>query len=116
MNAITKIKTGSRLDQILARQREAFLRDGTPSLTERRANLKKLRNAVLARRGEIEGVLNADFGHRSRHETGIMEIMRNWDLSAGPRRNAGGDFAGSKGVSKPVSIISLVSNQYFGVG
>ena len=36
---------------LLARQRAAFLRDGPPSLAERRANLKKLRAAVLARQG-----------------------------------------------------------------
>ncbi len=75
MNAIATIEAGNRLDQILARQRAAFLRDGPPSLSQRRSHLKKLRNAVLARQGEIESVLNADFGHRSRHETAIMEIM-----------------------------------------
>ena len=38
------------LSRLLARQRAAFLRDGAPSLAERRANLKKLRAALLARR------------------------------------------------------------------
>jgi len=75
MNAIAKIEAGKRLDQILARQRTAFLRDGSPSLSQRRADLKKLRGAILARRSDIENVLNADFGHRSRHETAIMEIV-----------------------------------------
>lgn len=75
MNAVTMIEADSRLDQILVRQRAAFLRDGAPSLSERRINLKTLRGAILARRREIENVLNADFGHRSRHETAIMEIM-----------------------------------------
>lgn len=76
MNAIiTMIKIDQRIDEILARQRAAFLRDDPPSLSQRRADLKKLRTAVLDRRSEIEDVLNADFGHRSRHETAIMEIM-----------------------------------------
>lgn len=75
MNAITSIKADTQLQQILARQRRAFLQDGPPSLSQRRADLKKLRSAILARRGEIEEVLNADFGHRSRHETAIMELM-----------------------------------------
>ncbi len=66
---------GNRLHQILARQRDAFLHEGPPSLLQRRADLKKLRNAVLARKSEIEDVLNSDFGHHSRHETAIMEIM-----------------------------------------
>ena len=60
---------------LLARQRAAFLRDGAPSLAERRANLHKLRAAVLARRGDLEAALDADFGHRSRHETAIMEML-----------------------------------------
>jgi coniferyl-aldehyde dehydrogenase len=75
MNAMTNIEADHRLDQTLARQRAAFLRDGPPSLSERRADLKKLRSAVLAWRNEIEDVLNADFSHRSRHETAIMEVM-----------------------------------------
>ena len=60
---------------LLARQRAAFLRDGPPSLVERRANLKKLRAAVLARKADLEAALDADFGHRSRHETAIMEVL-----------------------------------------
>jgi coniferyl-aldehyde dehydrogenase len=63
------------LPSLLARQRAAFLRDGPPSLAARRANLKKLRAASLARRGNLEAALDADFGHRSRHETGIMEML-----------------------------------------
>ena len=60
---------------LLARQRAAFLRNGPPSLAERRASLKKLRAAVLAHRTDLQAALDADFGHRSRHETAIMEIL-----------------------------------------
>jgi acyl-CoA reductase-like NAD-dependent aldehyde dehydrogenase len=60
---------------LLARQRAAFLREGPPSLAERRANLKKLRAAVLARKTDLEAALDADSGHRSRHETAIMEML-----------------------------------------
>jgi len=60
---------------LLGRQRAALLRHGPPSLAERRANLKKLRAAVLARQADLEAALDADFGHRSRHETAIMEIL-----------------------------------------
>src|ERR1700691_1835197 len=65
----------ARMREFLAQQRAAFLRAGPPSLDQRRTDLEKLRSAVLARRDEIEAVLNADFGHRSRHETAIMEIV-----------------------------------------
>jgi hypothetical protein len=50
-----QVSTGTPLKALpglLARQRAAFLRDGPPSLVERRANLKKLRAALLARRGD----------------------------------------------------------------
>src|SRR5262245_2454619 len=70
--------TGTRpetLPRLLAKQRAAFLRNGPPSLAERRASLKKLRAAMLARRADFEASLDADFGHRSRHETAIMEML-----------------------------------------
>jgi coniferyl-aldehyde dehydrogenase len=67
--------TPGRMGRILARQRAAFLRDGPPDLRRRRADLRKLRAAVLARRAAIEDALDADFGHRSRHETAAMEMM-----------------------------------------
>lgn len=68
-------ESGDGLSALLGRQRTAFLRDGPPSLAERRSKLKKLRAAVLGRRGEFEAALDADFGHRSRHETAIMEML-----------------------------------------
>lgn len=68
-------ESGPELDRILARQCAAFMRGGPPSLQERRADLKKLRAAILARRAAIERALDADFGHRSRHETAAMEMM-----------------------------------------
>jgi coniferyl-aldehyde dehydrogenase len=75
MNPISATNPTNHLDDILAAQRAAFLRDGPPTLGRRRADLKKLRAAILARRNEIEAALNADFGHRSRHETAIMDVM-----------------------------------------
>ena len=60
---------------ILANQRAAFLRDGAPTLAQRRANLRKFKSAMIARKKEIEDAVNADFGNRSRHETAIVEII-----------------------------------------
>jgi coniferyl-aldehyde dehydrogenase len=75
-----KPRSGSRSDRerfgdILAIQRAAYLRDGAPSLTKRRSDLKKFKAAMLARRSAIEEAIDTDFGHRSRHETAIMEIL-----------------------------------------
>jgi coniferyl-aldehyde dehydrogenase len=63
------------LGRLLARQREAFLREGPPSYAARKEDLRKLRTAVLAHRRDIAETLIADFGHRSRHETEILELM-----------------------------------------
>jgi len=61
--------------QTLAVQRAAFLRDGTPSLSQRRDDLKKLKSAVLAKRHEMESAINADFSNRSATESAILELM-----------------------------------------
>ena len=64
-----------RFGRILAVQRAAYLRDGAPSLSERRSDLKKFKAAMLAHRRAIEEAINADFGNRSRHETALMEVV-----------------------------------------
>jgi len=65
----------SSMRDILSRQRAAFLSEGPPTLAQRKADLLKLRSAILARKNEIEKVLKEDFGHRSTHETAIAELM-----------------------------------------
>lgn len=60
---------------LLGRQRSAFLMDGPPALADRKARLKRLRTAVLTHRGEVAEAVSADFGHRSHHETDLMEIV-----------------------------------------
>jgi len=69
------IPTPESLRATLAAQRAAFLRDGPPTLAERKADLAKLKAAILARQADIERAVRADFGHRSPHETAIMEVM-----------------------------------------
>jgi coniferyl-aldehyde dehydrogenase len=64
-----------RFSAVLAVQRAAFLRDGSPSLTKRRSDLKQLKAALLAGRRAIETAINSDFGNRSRHETAMMEVF-----------------------------------------
>ena len=59
---------------LLDRQRSAFLRDGPPDLALRRQRLKRLRAAVLAHRRVLQQAVSADFGHRSRYETDILEL------------------------------------------
>jgi len=71
----TNILAADELHTILTNQRNAFLKDGPPTLEQRRADLKKFKSAMIARRNEIEEAINTDFGHRSRHESAIVEII-----------------------------------------
>ncbi|KND45986.1 coniferyl aldehyde dehydrogenase [Streptomyces stelliscabiei] len=64
-----------RFNHILQTQRAAYLRDGAPSLEARRSDLTRFKTALIARRGDIEDAINADFGHRSRHESALMEVV-----------------------------------------
>jgi coniferyl-aldehyde dehydrogenase len=75
MTAHVLIKDDFLLGGILSKQRAAFHQDGPPTLAQRKADLLKLKTAVLARRQAIEQALNADFGNRSAYETRIMELV-----------------------------------------
>jgi coniferyl-aldehyde dehydrogenase len=66
---------GADAQALLDRQRAAFLKETRPDHDQRTARLARLRAAVLAYRTEVEEAISADFGHRSRHETGIMELV-----------------------------------------
>ncbi len=63
------------MEHLLADQRRAFLMDGPPSLAARRASLKALRKLIVDNRAALEDAVNADFGHRSRHETAMLELV-----------------------------------------
>jgi len=63
------------LAAVLDRQRKAFLDAGPPDLARRRGALARLRAAVLKYRIALGDAVSADFGHRSRHETDVMELL-----------------------------------------
>ena len=46
------------LSEVLLRQRAAFLRDGPPTLRQRKADLQKLKSVILAHQSEIEQALH----------------------------------------------------------
>src|SRR5688572_20767693 len=62
------------LHDTLALQRAAFLRDGPPTLQQRRDDLMKLKEAIRARQDEFVAALDADFGHRSRQESLMLDL------------------------------------------
>ncbi|MGH0277763.1 hypothetical protein [Sinorhizobium meliloti] len=74
MNATANITDAGRLGSLLMAQRAAFLREGAPSLAQRRADLAKFRATLIGHRNAIEDAINSDFGHRSRYETAITEV------------------------------------------
>jgi coniferyl-aldehyde dehydrogenase len=63
------------LQAIFAKQRDAFHNEGTPALGKRRADLLKLKAAILVNRRAYEAAIDADFGHRPARETAIMELL-----------------------------------------
>ena len=112
----------TRLWPVLAAQREAFLRDGSPSLERRRSDLRKLQQAILVRRRDYEAAISADFGHRSAYETAIMEIMptvqgidylrRNLRRWMRPRtRNVAMQFrpGNARVVLQPLGVVGVIS-------
>lgn len=75
MTAHVPVKDDFILGALLAKQRAAFLRDGPPSAAQRRADLRKLKRALLSRRPQFEAAISKDFGYRSAYETRIMELI-----------------------------------------
>ncbi|MBL8325925.1 MAG: coniferyl aldehyde dehydrogenase, partial [Rubrivivax sp.] len=57
------------------RQREAWLADPMPSLAVRRQRLAQLARFVQDHREAICEAISADYGHRSRHETVLAEVV-----------------------------------------
>jgi len=79
---VLDVKPDSRLVNILNLQRAAFLRDGAPSLDERRDDLNRLVAAIKDAANDIAVIISADFGSRSAHETIVADI---WPVLAGAR-------------------------------
>src|SRR5687767_13135529 len=67
--------TLGRMRSLFDGQREAFRREPYPELDVRRERLKKLLGALQDRRHDLATAVSDDFGHRSRHETLIAEVL-----------------------------------------
>src|SRR4051794_23039961 len=65
----------AELEQIVERQRAAFLADPYPSLEERQALLQALAGMVLAHRTEIQEAMSADFGVHPTLATDLIEVL-----------------------------------------
>jgi coniferyl-aldehyde dehydrogenase len=63
------------LEEIVARQRAAFLRDPLPSLEERQALLGALAQMIMGHRAQIQEALSADFGVHPTLATDLIEVL-----------------------------------------
>jgi len=68
------VRENRSLVDLLARQRAAFVDHPYPSAAERRADLSRLLQTILARRDGLAVEINDDFGGRSKHEVMVSEI------------------------------------------
>ena len=67
--------TDNPLMPLFEAQRAAFLRVGPTSYEHRIEALKRLRQAVVDHHERILDAVDADFGHRSRHETFFADVI-----------------------------------------
>lgn len=75
MNTLNQVNNVINTSDLLSKQRKAFLQTEPPSLKQRKANLSKLRAAVIEYREELQAATSEDFGHRSYQETDVMELV-----------------------------------------
>ena len=132
MNALNKIELNPGTDRALraklALQRAAFLRDGPPTLKQRRGDLMKLKEAILARQDAFVAALDADFGHRARQESLMLDVgttvgainylHSNLRRFMRPeRRHVAAIFkpASAKVVYQPLGVVGIVSPWNFPV-
>ncbi len=65
----------SPLELALALQRHAYLAHPVPSLDERVADLRTLQRFIRENKDALCDAIDADYGHRSRHETLLSEVF-----------------------------------------
>jgi coniferyl-aldehyde dehydrogenase len=63
------------MSETLGRQRAAYLAHPVPALDERKADLRQLQRFVRDHKDALCAAINADYGHRSRHESLLAEIV-----------------------------------------
>lgn len=63
------------LTSVLAKQREAFRREGHPSYAQRMEAIEKVHRQLLTHQDALLDAISSDYGNRSRHETLMAEIF-----------------------------------------
>jgi coniferyl-aldehyde dehydrogenase len=103
-------------------QRRAYFAHPVPSLDERRTDLRTLQRFIRENRDALCEAINADYGHRSRHETLLTEIapavdgvdhvighLRNW-MKAQHRGVDLRSFFGAKNrvIPQPLGVVGVI--------
>ncbi|MBV1872205.1 MAG: coniferyl aldehyde dehydrogenase [Gammaproteobacteria bacterium] len=112
------VKQENPLLPILEKQRSAFLQNGIPSVEERVRALETLGKAVGEYSDKLVAAVQADFGHRSPHETYATEVLgvlaeikftkgkiKKW---AKPKKPAFGGLPGGRIVYQPKGVIGIM--------
>jgi coniferyl-aldehyde dehydrogenase len=107
---------------ILDAQRAAFACAGAPSLEDRRADLKKLGDVIGRNVNRLADAISSDFGHRSRHETELGEIVSVQSAIRHALRHLAGWMkpkrvsvgveltpAGARILYQPVGVVGIIS-------
>ena len=68
------------MQEIFSKQKESFQKSPFPSLKVRKQNLKLILKIISDYKSEWIEAINDDFGHRSKDETLLMELMQAQDL------------------------------------
>lgn len=69
-----ELPINDELDRVLARQRSAFMADPVPGVAQRRQDLRSLRRFLHEQGDDLCRAVSEDFGHRSAHETRLLEL------------------------------------------
>lgn len=75
MNMPLELSQNEQLQQILARQQASYRQLPAPTLDQRKQQLKMLKAALLERQEAIIEALSQDYGHRSKDDSRISDIM-----------------------------------------
>ena len=68
------------MQEILRTQKNSFQHNPPPSLKKRKENLKLILKIISNYKSDWIDAINEDFGHRSKYETLLMELMQSQDL------------------------------------
>lgn len=75
MSMTQEAQAASELSRLITLQKKSFLATARSEASERKSSLARLRRAVIDHRDQFEAAVSADFGHRSTHETSLMELV-----------------------------------------